>query len=156
MGAAVSGKRFSFGLSGKHGLRIVCRVAESCSFPFFCYRLGNKTSLPIMLKRGRLKLFRRPLGIESGVQAKVEPNKKPTIRFVADGRFFSGLTLNRYGVASPCSDLNLIHYTKRYANSSCFSKLSTRLSSSPKACDRRLRKTISLRDKSAQTNRAAR
>ncbi|EGQ75684.1 hypothetical protein HMPREF9418_2351 [Neisseria macacae ATCC 33926] len=26
---------------------------------------------------------------------------------------YSGLTLNRYGVASPCSDLNLIHY-KRY------------------------------------------
>jgi len=101
-GAAVSGKRFSFGLSGKHGLRTVCCVAESCPFSFFCDRVEEKTSLPVMLKRGRLKLFRRPLGIESGVQAKVETNKKPTIRFVADGRFYSGLTLNRYGVASPC------------------------------------------------------
>ena len=24
---------------------------------------------------------------------------------------YSGLTLNQYGVASPCPDLNLIHYT---------------------------------------------
>ncbi|EGQ74729.1 hypothetical protein HMPREF9418_2673 [Neisseria macacae ATCC 33926] len=26
---------------------------------------------------------------------------------------YSGLTLNQYGVASPCPDLNLIHYTTR-------------------------------------------
>ncbi|MDU1534485.1 MAG: hypothetical protein E6899_06480 [Neisseria sp.] len=26
---------------------------------------------------------------------------------------YSGLTLNQYGVASPCPDLNLIHYKKR-------------------------------------------
>ncbi|EIG29991.1 hypothetical protein HMPREF1051_0863 [Neisseria sicca VK64] len=25
-------------------------------------------------------------------------------------RFYSGLNLNQYGVASPCPDLNLIHY----------------------------------------------
>ncbi|ENT0514788.1 hypothetical protein CG379_06230 [Neisseria gonorrhoeae] len=25
--------------------------------------------------------------------------------------YYSGLNLNRYGVASPCPDLNLIHYT---------------------------------------------
>ncbi|EFE50087.1 hypothetical protein NEIELOOT_01120 [Neisseria elongata subsp. glycolytica ATCC 29315] len=27
------------------------------------------------------------------------------------GGLYGGLNLNRYGVASPCPDLNLIHYT---------------------------------------------
>ena len=111
---------------------------KAASFHAFAIGRKKRQACPLC-RRGRLKtwkrIFRRPLCIESGVQAKVEPNKKPTVRFAADGRFF---------IAMP------------YANSSCFSKLSTRLSSSPKACDRRLRKTISLRDKSAQTNRAAR
>lgn len=41
-------------------------------------------------------------------------------------------------------------------NPNCLSKFSTRLSSSSKACDRRARKTVSFRDKSAHTSLAAR
>lgn len=63
-------------------------------------------------------------------------------------RFEAGVGNNRFLMIFPP---RLCHQIP-----SCLSKLSTRLSSSFKACDRRARKTVSFRDKSAQTNLAAR
>ena len=39
-------------------------------------------------------------------------------------RYYSGLTLNQYGVTSPCPDLNLIHYiVNKRSSENIFSNL---------------------------------
>ena len=51
-----------------------------------------------MLKRGRLKLFRRPLGIESGVQAKVNPLYKALYQFQLFFQAFHQIVVQSQGL----------------------------------------------------------